>query len=233
MTRHVPSLVRRTPAALLLSAGLILATASCAEGQGQSAGGTVPPDPETIAQRADDARVKGDTAAPIRILEVSDFQCPYCRQYFQQTFPTIDSLYVERGLVEYVWLAFPNPNHQRAWPAIEAAFCAGAADRFWAMHDTLFANQGEWSNADDLVSTFVDYAASMGIDESSFRSCLVQDKAASLIARDYGQISEQRVRGTPFFVIADSLSFQGAQPVSRFREVLDGILEARGVEPPQ
>lgn len=246
MTRHAPapsrqlpadagptSAVRRLSEALLVAATALLTTAGCAEGQGQSAGGVVPQNADTVARLADQARVKGDTTAPIRVMEVSDFQCPYCRQYFEQTYPTIDSLYIERGLVEYVWLAFPNPNHQKAWPAIEAAFCAGAAGSFWPMHDRLFANQGEWSNAADPVSAFVGYARSLGIDAESFRSCMVQDRAASLIIRDYDAVTRGGVKGTPFFVIADSLSFQGAQPVSKFRAVLDDVLRAKGIEPPQ
>lgn len=233
LRQRVLSALRRLSAAAALSAAGLLFTAGGAEGQGRATGGMVPQSPDSIARLADRARVKGDSTAPIRVMEVSDFQCPYCRQYFEQTFPTIDSLYVERGLVEYVWLAFPNPNHQRAWPAIEAAYCAGAAGSFWAMHDTLFATQGEWSNAEDPVSDFVGYARSMGIDGGSFRSCLVQDRPAGLIIRDYGAVSQGGVKGTPFFVIADSLSFQGAQPVSKFRSVLDDVLRAKGIEPPQ
>lgn len=233
--RRPPALaaIRRLSSGLALAAAALLTTAAGAEGQGQSAGGVVPPDAETITRLADRARVKGDTTAPVRVMEVSDFQCPYCRQYFEQTFPTIDSLYIETGLVEYVWLSFPNPNHERAWPAIEAAYCAGAAGSFWPMHDTLFANQGEWSNAESPVSSFVQYARSIGIEEASFRACLVEDKASSLVIRDYDAVSKGGVRGTPFFVIADSLSFQGAQPVSRFRSVLDDVLRAKGIEPPQ
>lgn len=231
-TSPVPA-VRRISAAVVLAAATLLTTAGWAEGQSQSAERTVPRSPDSIARLADQARVKGDSAAPIRVMEVSDFECPYCRQYFEQTYPTIDSLYVQSGLVEYVWLAFPNPDHQKAWPAIEAAFCAGAAGSFWPMHDRLFVNQGEWSNADDPVSSFVGYARSLGIDEESFRSCMVQDRAAGLIIRDYGAVSQGGVKGTPFFVIADSLSFQGAQPVDKFRSVLDDVLRARGIEPPQ
>lgn len=231
--REPPGLLRGPGAILALSACALLATATAAVAQGQTDGGSVPEDAEAVTRRADDARVKGDTAAPIRVLEVSDFQCPYCRRYVRETFPTVDSLYVQSGLVEYVWLAFPNPNHQRAWPAIEAAFCAGAAGSFWSMHDLLFANQGEWANASDPVSTFVEYARSLGIDAESFRSCVVEDKPSGLAIRDYGAVSQGGVEGTPFFVIADSLSFQGAQPVEKFRAVLDDVLRAKGVEPPQ
>ena len=231
MTRHAPTPLRLS-SSLFLAVATLLATAGCAEGQGQSTGGAVPQSPDSVARLADRARVKGDTSAPIKMIEVADFECPYCRQYVEQTYPAIDSLYVESGLVEYTWIAFASPNHPRAWPAIEAAFCAGAAGSFWPMHDRLFARQGEWSNAEDPVSDFVGYARSLGIDEESFRSCLVQDRAARLIISDYGSVVRQGIRGTPFFVV-DSLSFQGAQPLERFRSVIDSLLRSKGIEPPQ
>lgn len=236
MNRRPPtrSPARRPLAAPLLTLALLTLAGTGAELDAQEAGGaTVPTDADEVVRRADQARVKGDTAAPVRVIEVSDFQCPFCRQYFEQTFPALDSLYVETGRVEYVWMAFPNPSHGRAWPAIEAAYCAGAAGRFWPMHDTLFARQGAWSSADSVIATFVEYARSMDIDAESFRSCLVEDRAAGLIVRDYGTVSQGGVRGTPFFLIADSLSFQGAQPLDRFRSVLDSVLASKGLDPPE
>lgn len=236
MTRRPPlsSSARRAAGSLLATLALLLASGSGADLSAQSAGEVaVPADADTVARRADAARVRGDSTAPLRVLEVSDFQCPYCRQYYEQTYHALDSLYVQSGKVRYVWVSFPNPGHDRAWRAIEAAFCAGAAGRFWPMHDTLFARQGQWTGAEDATSTFVDYAAALGIEEESFRSCLAEDKPASVIIRDHGQVSGARIRSTPFFLVGDSLSISGAQPLDRFRSVLDSVLAARGVEPPK
>lgn len=225
---------RGTAAPLLLALALLLPSGAGAGLRAQSAGDVaVPADADTVARRADRARARGDTAAPLRVLEVSDFQCPYCRRYFEQTYRALDSLYVRTGKVRYVWVSFPNPGHDRAWRAIEAAYCAGAAGRFWPMHDVLFERQGEWSNADSLTATFVGYARELGIDGGSFRSCLLKDKPASVIVRDHGQVSGARIRSTPFFLVGDSLSIAGAQPLHRFRSVLDSVLAERGVSPPE
>lgn len=220
----------------LLALGVALVLTGCSGDAGQAQGqeeatgadNVVPSDRSVVVERADRARVKGDTGAPVRILEVSDFECPYCKQFYDETFPGVDSLYVRTGQVEYVWLAYPNPSHRLAYPAIEAAYCAGAVGRFWPMHDLLFERQGEWTQAQDLVDVFAGYAEELGIDAASFRNCLVEDLPSGLVARDYGAASRGGVSGTPFFMIGDSTAIQGAQPLSRFREALDGLLEGRG-----
>lgn len=220
---------RRGPAAAVAGLLLIAAGAGCtgerAEGQAADPA-VVPSDPSVVTERADRARVRGDTAADVRILEVADFQCPFCREYFRKTYPAIDSLYVQTGKVEYVWLAFPNPNHQRSWQTLEAAFCAGAVGKFWPMHDRLFREQQEWANAEDLTEQLVAYARDLGIDGQSFRECMVEDRPSGLIVQDYGTAARGGVRGTPFFLVQDSAAqaLQGAQSLSRFRQVLDGML---------
>lgn len=218
---------------------LALLTTACTGGEGraqQADQATVPSDPDVVNSRADRARALGDSAAPITVHEISDFECPYCERFYRQTWPTLDSLYVQQGLLQYVWHVFPNPNHPRAWPASEAAFCAGAVGKFWPMHDRLFENQSAWSQAQDPVEVFVGYAREMGIEAESFRTCLVQDLPAAFIIRDYSAVARAGIQGTPFFSIrprsGDAIALQGAQPLTRFRTVLDSLLRTQGVEPP-
>lgn len=236
MTGNTSTGGRALLALALAAASLTGATlAGCSNGAGRAQEGetaTVPSDREVVNTRADRARILGDTTAPVRVLEVSDFQCPYCQQFYRNTWPTIERDYVEAGYVEYVWLAFPNPNHGRAWPALEAAFCAGAVGKFWPMHDLLFENQAAWSEASEAIPLFVDYASGLGIERSSFRSCIAEDLPAARIIQDYGAVVQGGVSGTPHFVIDGSVSMQGAQPVERFRTVLDSLLQEKGVTPP-
>lgn len=178
-----------------------------------------------LLSRADQARVRGSSDAPVRILEISDFQCPFCAQFNRETFPVLDSLYIRTGKVEYVWISFVNPSHQLAWPAVEAAFCAGAVGKFWPMHDVLFERQGEWSTAADAWATFVGYARELRIDEASFGACLRDDRTAPLQVRDFQSVQRAGISSTPFFIIADSLSIRGAAQASQFRTVLDSLLK--------
>jgi protein-disulfide isomerase len=193
--------------------------------QTQEEWAVLPTQHSVLISRADQSRIKGSPDAPIRILEISDFQCPFCARFNKETFPALDSLYIETGKVEYVWISFANPSHQLAWPAIEAAFCAGAVGKFWQMHDILFERQGEWSTSEDAWGTFVDYARRLRIDGESFGACLRDDRTAPLQVRDFQSVNRAGISSTPFFIIADSLSIRGAAQVSQFRTVLDSLLK--------
>jgi protein-disulfide isomerase len=187
----------------------------------------VPSDIRMVVQRADRSRVKGDSTAPLRLIEVSDFQCPYCKQYFDQTYPKIDSAYVKTGKIQYLWISFPNPNHVHSWPAIEAAFCAGAVGEFWPMHDLLFQHQDEWADSDTPVTYFEKYASGLGIDAASYRQCVDEDRPSPLQVRDLASVTRVGVAGTPFFIVGDSVSLEGAAPFDKFREVIDSLLVIR------
>lgn len=192
----------------------------------------VPSDQEVVLQRADRARVKGDSTAPIRIVEISDFECPYCSQFHVESARIIDSLYVQSGIARYLWIAFPNSTHPRAWPAVEAAFCAGAAGRFWQMHDILFERVEQWKRAGDPVSLFEQWAGEIGIDVGSYGNCLRNDVTAPLQVADYDSALRSGITSTPFFVVGDSLAIRGAVSVERFRSAVDSVLISRGLETP-
>lgn len=219
---------------LLLFALLPLVASACAQKDGKaqttSDGTVVPSDVSVIMQRADRARVEGDSSAPVRMIEVSDFQCPYCKEYFDQTYPKIDSAYIETGKIQYVWISFPNPRHVHSWPAIEAAFCAGSVGKFWPMHDLLFRNQQEWANSDTPVDYFLKYAEKLGIDSASYSQCLEEDRPSPLQVRDLASVTRVGVSGTPFFIIGDSVSMEGAAPFAKFKEVLDSLIAKRAAK---
>jgi protein-disulfide isomerase len=218
--------VRRARAAL---GALAVSVAAAGPATAQTGGEVVVPSEQSvILERADRARVKGSEDAPIRIVEISDFECPYCARFFVESYRAIDSLYVRTGLVRYVWISFPNSSHPRAWPAIEAAFCAGAAGRFWPMHDVLFERQNDWKASSDPNALFRSWAADLGIEEESFASCLRNDQTAPLQVRDYESAIAAGVASTPFFVVGDSVAIRGTVPLETFRSAVDSVLAVRG-----
>jgi protein-disulfide isomerase len=192
----------------------------------------VPSEQSVILERADRARVRGDSAAPIRIVEISDFECPYCVRFYEESYRALDSLYVRSGIARYLWISFPNSGHPRAWPAIEAAFCAGAAARFWEMHDLLFERREEWAAAPDPNALFREWAEGLGIDGASFAECLRNDQTAPLQVRDYESALRAGVASTPFFIVGDSVAIRGAVPLETFRTAVDSVLALRGIEAP-
>jgi len=192
----------------------------------------IPSEQSVILERADRARVKGDEGAPIRIVEISDFECPFCARFYEESYRAIDSLYVRTGIARYLWISFPNSTHARAWPAIEAAFCAGAAGRFWPMHDILFERREEWAEAADPNGLFRAYAEEIGVEGESFEACLRNDQTAPLQIRDYESAITAGVASTPFFVVGDSVAIRGAVPLETFRSAVDSVLVLRGIDPP-
>lgn len=212
-----------------ITATMIVLAAQVAPAQ-QTA--VVPADQPAILEAADEARSMGEADAPIRIVEISDFECPFCAQFYHETFRAIDSLYIKSGIARYLWISFPNSRHPRAWPAIEAAFCAGAAGRFWEMHDVLFEKQDEWLAVADLNALLIRYAVDIGIQESSFRECLRNDLTAPLQVSDYDAALRSGITSTPFFVVGDSIAIRGAVSAERFQAAVDSLLTARGLPLP-
>lgn len=222
--RHAPRLLRDGAGALLAAAVLLGCSGDASSAQ---EGAVVPSERDVVTERADLSRTVGDSASPLTIVEVSDFQCPYCARHYRQTYSALDSLYVDTGKARYVFVTYPNPGHDRAWPAAEAAYCAGAVGKFWPMHDLLFEHQSAWADsASRPQELFVDYAGRIGIDRASFRSCLEHDLPSQLQVRDLEQVSGARIRSTPLFIVNGETPIVGAQPLSRFRTVLDSLLQA-------
>jgi protein-disulfide isomerase len=192
----------------------------------------VPDGQPAVLEAADRARTKGEADAPLRIVEISDFECPFCAQFHRDTWPVVDSLYVRTGIARYLWISFPNSRHARAWPAIEAAFCAGAAGRFWEMHAILFETQEVWSETEDPHARFLEYGERAGVEPESFAACLRADQPAPLQVSDYESALRSGITSTPFFIVGDSLAIQGAVSAERFRAAVDSVLTARGLPRP-
>lgn len=227
---RVGSRVRSRGGLAIVALAGLGAWSGCAQAESAQESAVVPADLQVASERADRARVKGDADAPIRIVEISDFQCPYCRQFYDETLARIDSAYVATGKASYLFISYANPGHGRAWPAIEAAFCAGAVGKFWPMHDVLFERVDEWGAAADPFEHFVRYAGEMDIDRDSFGSCVRNSLLAPLMLRDYTSVMRAGISSTPYFILADSVAIRGAADFETFRSAMDTLLVLKGAE---
>jgi len=154
----------------------------------------------------------------------SDFQCPYCKMWHDQTDLAIRQEYVDNGKVRLAFVNFPLGNHPHAIPASEYAMCASAQGKFWEMHDQIFAAQERWTPMADATAVFDELAGKVaGLDMTALRACLASDKMLPLIQADREKGVTGGVRATPSFFIGNQL-LEGVQSAADLRRVLDTAL---------
>ena len=189
---------------------------------------------DSILQRADKARIRGDSSAPVWVVEISDFQCPFCRQWHDETYPSLLREYVATGRVRMAYVNYPLQQHVHAFHAAEAAMCAAAQNRFWQMHDALFGSQRRWTEMSDTAAAamFDSLAASTGAERGEWQQCMQSGVMKRLINADRNRGTSIGVRSTPTFFVGDEV-LQGAQPISAFRAAIERArAKAAGRTPP-
>lgn len=172
--------------------------------------------------------MRGSNAARVGVLEFSDFECPYCGMFAQQTDGKLDETYVRTGKVVWSFSHFPlEAIHQHAVNAALAAECAGREGRFWQMHDLLFRNQDaldlpsldKWLVAAGVSKT-VKACADAGV-ESAVRAQMAAALKLEVMSTPTFFVGRIQPDGT--LQVTQRLS--GAQPFERFSAVLDELLK--------
>jgi len=174
-----------------------------------------------------DGSALGDPAAPVVIDEYSDFQCPFCKRFHDDTLSLIIRDYVSTGKVRFVYHNFPVVDRGSALGeshlAANAAVCAARQNRFWEFHDVLFANQsGE--NIGNFVSRRLEaMAETAGLDLTAYKECLASGNPETAVRADVAAASEAGLSSTPSFVINGDV-LVGAQPYEVFQTSIEAAL---------
>jgi protein-disulfide isomerase len=175
----------------------------------------------------DDGRVRGNLAAPVTLIEYSDFTCGFCVKFFHETWPRLKAKYVDAGLVRFVYRDFPRAFQGPGLQAAVAARCAGEQGRYWPMHDRLFG-----SGSHLPPSGFEGHASAIGLNVARFSSCIRADRYVDAILRDRQEGVAFGFRGTPGFVLLgrdandEPLTIPGAFPFEVFDEHIERLLWA-------
>lgn len=176
---------------------------------------------------------KGETTAPVTLVEFSDYQCPYCKRHATTVLKELEKSYIDTGKLRFVMREMPIPNlHPRAEPAAVAVLCAGDQGNYWGMHDALFNDQKAKTDED-----FKAMANSIGLDAAAFDTCLTSKKFDAQIKADQAEAQKLGISGTPSFVlgltdpkdpsIVHLTKFiRGAQPFTAFSAAIDELLKS-------
>jgi len=187
-----------------------------------------PSAPQIFTISIDDEPVKGNPDAPVTVVEFSDFQCPFCSRFFEQTLPLIEKNYIDTGKIKFVYKDLPLDNlHPNARSAHIAAECADEEGKFWEYHDVLFQKQAVWQRlaSSDLDITLSQFAVDLGMQAASFESCMESQDIADEVNQDTLEAARYGTTGTPTFFIGTEkdgfIKMVGAQPFAAFQRAID------------
>ena len=158
----------------------------------------------------------GPEDALVRVVEFSDFECPYCSRA-ADTFRGLKDKYAGKP-VQFVYRHFPLSFHPNARPAAEYAQCAQEQGKFWAMHDGIFAVQRELS-----PEKLKEVAAQAGLDVAKLDECMASGRVRGQVDADMQKAQEVGVQGTPSFYV-NGQSFAGNPTVDGLSQAIDAQL---------
>ena len=166
----------------------------------------------------------GKPDAPLTMIEYTDLQCPFCRQFQINTFEQIKKEYIDTGRLRYVARDLPIESiHPQAMPAARATRCAGEQGKFWEMRHSILVN-----NAQLTPDSFATFARDLKLDAGEFKTCFADTaRFQAEIARDMAEAASAGISATPSFVIGrtsstgiEGVRFIGAQPFAAFEAKL-------------
>lgn len=155
----------------------------------------------------------GPDNAPITIVEFSDFQCPFCRRFHDDTYQALLDAYPNQ--IRFVYRNLPLTSiHPAAMPSAIASLCADDQNAYWDFHEKLFSSE----TLDE--PTFIQYAADLNLNVDEFTACLSSGKHDDFIQKDMDFSLNLGVQSTPTFFV-NGLAIVGAQPLSSFQQLID------------
>ena len=168
---------------------------------------------------------RGDPESPVRVLELSDYGCSYCRQFHIETFPTLLSEFIESGMVEWKFMPFITGMFENSLAATEAAECAllQGPEVFDQLNKRLWTDQADWKRSGEPEAVVRAMAGDAGADLGELDACLADDRQMDRIAGATSFAKQAGVRGTPTFFIFGYPPLQGALPTEAFREILTAV----------
>ncbi|RJP50631.1 MAG: DsbA family protein [Anaerolineaceae bacterium] len=165
---------------------------------------------------------QGPVDAPIVIVEFSDFQCPFCKRFQDETAEQLLAAYPDQ--IRFVYRHLPLTSiHPEAFPSAEASMCANEQNAFWVYHDRIFESQDSLGR-----ELYMQIAADLNLDTDTFEECLNSGKFMDAIQQDMEFALNLGVQSTPTFFI-NGLAIVGAQPLEAFKQIID--LELAGKIP--
>ncbi len=189
----------------------------------QQAGNT-----DVVAKVSEKDHIKGDPDALVKIVEYSDFECPFCKQ-FHNTMNEVMDKYGASGDVAWVFRQFPleQLHPVKAQAVAVASECAneqGGNDTFWKFTDRYF-ELTLTNNRTDIDTVIPQIAKEIGLDTTAFNTCRQSGKYDEHIQSDIANAVATGGRGTPWSVViapnGKTFPINGAQPRAAVEQIIE------------
>jgi len=184
--------------------------------------------------------IRGNPNADIVIIEYSDFDCPFCKN-FHETMNKIMNEYGSTGKVAWVYRQFPleglHPSAPHIALASECVAKLGGNDAFWKFSDLVFGERGV--NEKTNTTRLTEFAISSGVGGPAFDACVESNVTKALVDEDIADGINAGAKGTPYSLVlvgGQQGVINGAQPYDYVKSILDTLtkqLEGKKVEVPQ
>ncbi len=174
--------------------------------------------------------IRGDPAAPVALIEYSDFECPFCKGFHSTLKRLVDE---SKGQVKWVYRHFPleelHPAKARKEAvASECAAEVGGNEAFWKFADRFFELTPS-HNRTDIDKVLPQIASEIGVDRARFASCLASGRHDRRVADDIQEAVATGGRGTPWSLVVSrsgkTYPLSGAQPYAAARQLVELALE--------
>ncbi|HBB56987.1 TPA: disulfide bond formation protein DsbA [Patescibacteria group bacterium] len=189
---------------------------------------------ESLSPITNNDHILGNPNASIKIVEYSDFECPFCKS-FHFTMKKIIDEYGKSGEVAWVYRHFPldslHPVKARKEAiATECAVELGGKEAFWEFADKFFEVTPS-NNRTDIDIVLPKIATDMGLDKTKFNECLESGRYDKHIQDEVDNAIATGGRGTPWSILiapnGKKFPINGALPYSSVEELVKLALEEK------
>lgn len=172
--------------------------------------------------------IRGNPNAPIVMIEYSDYDCPFCKNY-HETMKRVIQNYGADGKVAWVYRHFPleqlHPSAPHIALASECVAELGGNDAFWKFTDLVFGERG--TNEPTNTARLPEFAKTAGVSESAFTACVEEGRTKSLVDEDMRDAIAAGGKGTPHTLVlvgGQQGIISGAQPYETVSKILDTLI---------
>ncbi|HEX8965534.1 MAG TPA: DsbA family protein [Patescibacteria group bacterium] len=198
----------------------------------------IPPSPNGLGPKTEvgigHLPILGKKSAKITIVEFADFQCPFCKKWYEEVGKNIMKEYVDSGKVQFAFRHYAfldkanfdktSQDTESTWSA-EASECANEQGKFWEFHNYLFSHQGQENAGNFNKDKLKEFAKALNLNTDKFNSCLDSNRYKEKVLQDFLDGQKAGVSGTPT-VFIDGKPLVGYTPYTAFKTLLDAELKA-------